>query len=112
MSRKRPKRLGGRLGLERWARQLRVTRADAGKSAAAYTQADSVRTTGNTTRELDTSSRIRCPGTPDERTVPAMMQLVREDKFFWASDYPHPDHPEELREMVAPKNVARAYKLS
>jgi predicted TIM-barrel fold metal-dependent hydrolase len=64
---------------------------------------------------------------PDERTIPAMMQLVGEDKFFWESDYPHPDHPgnylEELREMVAPmpdsgrrailgENVARAYKLS
>jgi predicted TIM-barrel fold metal-dependent hydrolase len=64
---------------------------------------------------------------PDERTIPAMMQLVGEDKFFWASDYPHPDHPgnylEELREMVAPmpdsgrrailgENVARAYNLS
>ena len=38
---------------------------------------------------------------PDERTIPAMMQLVGEDKFFWASDYPHPDHPgnylDELR---------------
>jgi len=64
---------------------------------------------------------------PDERTIPAMMQLVGEDRFFWASDYPHPDHPgnylEELREMVAPMpdsarrailgaNVARAYNLS
>jgi hypothetical protein len=56
---------------------------------------------------------------PDERTIPAMMQLV--------GDYPHPDHPgnylEELSLMVAPmpdsarrailgENVARAYKLS
>jgi uncharacterized protein len=64
---------------------------------------------------------------PDERTIPAMMQIVGEDRFFWASDYPHPDHPgnylEELREMVAPmtgsgrrgilgENVARVYKLS
>jgi predicted TIM-barrel fold metal-dependent hydrolase len=64
---------------------------------------------------------------PDERTIPAMMQLVGEDRFFWASDYPHPDHPgnylEELSQMVAPmpesgrrailgQNVARAYKLS
>jgi predicted TIM-barrel fold metal-dependent hydrolase len=63
---------------------------------------------------------------PDERTIPAMMQLVGEDRFFWASDYPHPDHPgnylDELKEMVAPmpdsarrailgENVARAYKL-
>ena len=52
--------------------------------------------------------------------------MVGEDKFFWASDYPHPDHPdnylEELGEMVAPmtdaarrgilgQNVARVYKL-
>jgi predicted TIM-barrel fold metal-dependent hydrolase len=54
------------------------------------------------------------------------MPLVGENKFFWASDYPHPDHPgnylEELREMVEPmtesgrrgiegENVARAYGL-
>jgi uncharacterized protein len=63
---------------------------------------------------------------PDERTIAGLMQLVGEDKFFWASDYPHPDHPgnylEELQGMVAPmpesgrrailgENVARAYKL-
>lgn len=63
---------------------------------------------------------------PDERTIAGLMRLVGEDKFFWASDYPHPDHPgnylEELRGMVAPmpesgrrailgENVARAYKL-
>src|SRR6202011_1481226 len=63
---------------------------------------------------------------PDERTIAAMMDLVGENKFFWASDYPHPDHPgnylEELQGMVAAmtesgrrgilgENVARAYKL-
>ncbi len=63
---------------------------------------------------------------PDERTIAAMAGLVGEDKFFWATDYPHPDHPgnylEELRGMIAPmtegarrgilgENVARAYKL-
>jgi predicted TIM-barrel fold metal-dependent hydrolase len=63
---------------------------------------------------------------PDERTIAAMMGHVGESKFFWASDYPHPDHPgnylEELRGMVAAmtesgrrgilgENVARAYKL-
>jgi predicted TIM-barrel fold metal-dependent hydrolase len=63
---------------------------------------------------------------PDERTIHAMMELVGEDKFFWATDYPHPDHPgnylEELREMIAPmkesgrrailgENVAKAYRL-
>src|SRR5579863_2451883 len=64
---------------------------------------------------------------PDERTIAAVMPLVGEDKFFWASDYPHPDHPgayvEELRGMVAPmtdsgrrgilgENVAKAYRLT
>jgi len=29
---------------------------------------------------------------PDERTIPALMQLYGEDRFFWASDFPHPDH--------------------
>ncbi|HEV8714730.1 MAG TPA: amidohydrolase family protein [Candidatus Binatia bacterium] len=63
---------------------------------------------------------------PDERTIAAMMAIVGEDKFFWATDYPHPDHPgnylEELREMVAPmkdsarrrilgENVAKVYAL-
>ena len=63
---------------------------------------------------------------PEERTIASLTDLVGEDKFFWASDYPHPDHPanylEELQEMVAPmsetarrgilgENVAKAYKL-
>jgi uncharacterized protein len=63
---------------------------------------------------------------PDERTIAAMMDVVGEKKFFWASDYPHPDHPgnylEELRGLIAPmrdsakrailgENVARVYKL-
>jgi predicted TIM-barrel fold metal-dependent hydrolase len=63
---------------------------------------------------------------PDERTIAAMMSHVGEDKFFWASDYPHPDHPgnylAELAEMVKPmtdngrrgilgESVARAYGL-
>jgi predicted TIM-barrel fold metal-dependent hydrolase len=63
---------------------------------------------------------------PDERTIAAMAQIVGEDKFFWATDYPHPDHPgnylEELEQMIAPmtesarrgilgENVARVYKV-
>ncbi len=63
---------------------------------------------------------------PDERTIAAMMRHVGENKFFWASDYPHPDHPgnylEELAGMVEPmtesgrrgilgENAARAYNL-
>ena len=30
---------------------------------------------------------------PDERTVPAMIDLLGGGRFFWASDFPHPDHP-------------------
>jgi predicted TIM-barrel fold metal-dependent hydrolase len=55
-----------------------------------------------------------------------MAQIVGDDKFFWATDYPHPDHPgnylEELQGMiqgmtpaarrgVLGENVAKAYKL-
>ena len=61
---------------------------------------------------------------PDERTIASLMPLVGEDKFFWASDYPHPDHPgnylEELQGMIASmpdsgkravlgENVAKVY---
>jgi predicted TIM-barrel fold metal-dependent hydrolase len=63
---------------------------------------------------------------PDERTIAAMMDIVGENKFFWASDYPHPDHPgnylEELKGLIAPMkpsgkrailgdNVAKIYNL-
>ncbi|MEA2626464.1 MAG: hypothetical protein QOD06_2509 [Candidatus Binatota bacterium] len=41
---------------------------------------------------------------PDERTVPAMAELLGADRFFWASDFPHPDHTgrylEELEELA------------
>jgi predicted TIM-barrel fold metal-dependent hydrolase len=29
---------------------------------------------------------------PDEHTIPALMDLYGQDRFFWASDFPHPDH--------------------
>ena len=29
---------------------------------------------------------------PDERTIPALTELLGADRFFWASDFPHPDH--------------------
>ncbi len=32
-------------------------------------------------------------GNPHERTIAAMTRLAGADKFFWATDYPHPDHP-------------------
>jgi predicted TIM-barrel fold metal-dependent hydrolase len=41
---------------------------------------------------------------PDEHSLPAMMELCGDDRFFWASDFPHPDHTgnylEELEELA------------
>ena len=63
---------------------------------------------------------------PDERTIPALMNLVGADRFVWASDYPHPDHTgdylkrlEELaarlaepaRERLLGANAREAYGL-
>ncbi len=63
---------------------------------------------------------------PDERTVPAMIDLLGGGRFFWASDYPHPDHTldylpalERLTEQIASParegliagNVREAYGL-
>src|SRR5579862_5002593 len=46
---------------------------------------------------------------PDEHSLPAMVEICGEDKFFWASDFPHPDHTgdyikevEELAEKLPP----------
>ena len=45
-------------------------------------------------------------GDPDERALAHIIDYVGEDRFFWATDYPHFDHPgnymEELQELVAP----------
>ncbi len=30
---------------------------------------------------------------PDESTLRGVMDVVGPDRFFWASDFPHPDHP-------------------
>ncbi len=41
---------------------------------------------------------------PDERTIPALVELLGPDRFVWASDYPHPDHTgdylKKLEELV------------
>src|SRR5437762_1223473 len=29
---------------------------------------------------------------PDEKSLPAMVDLCGSDRFFWATDFPHPDH--------------------
>ena len=64
---------------------------------------------------------------PRREILRYLMPYVGIDKFFWASDFPHVDHPpnymEEVREMVEGmpddaargilgKNVAEAYKLN
>jgi predicted TIM-barrel fold metal-dependent hydrolase len=63
---------------------------------------------------------------PDEHALPAMMQLCGEDRFFWASDFPHPDHtgnyieeleecaetlPGSARQKLLGENVQRAYNV-
>ncbi|MBI1817054.1 MAG: amidohydrolase [Deltaproteobacteria bacterium] len=64
---------------------------------------------------------------PEESTIPALMDLVGADRFFWASDYPHPDHTgdyiaelEDLAGKLAPsaraqllgENVRRCYGMA
>ncbi len=63
---------------------------------------------------------------PDESTIGALADLLGADRFFWASDYPHPDHTadylRELEKLVAglasdarapflADNVRRAYGI-
>ncbi|MFT4563722.1 MAG: putative TIM-barrel fold metal-dependent hydrolase [Gammaproteobacteria bacterium] len=65
-------------------------------------------------------------GDPDERALAHVVDYVGNDRFFWATDYPHFDHPsnymEELEGLVAPlseiarnnllgDSVANVYKL-
>jgi predicted TIM-barrel fold metal-dependent hydrolase len=42
---------------------------------------------------------------PDERSLAGVIPLVGERRFFWASDFPHPDHApvylRELEELIA-----------
>ena len=64
---------------------------------------------------------------PDERAVAYLIQFAGEDRFFWATDFPHQDHgsgyvqeleqmlkamPESARPKVAGLNVADAYNLT
>jgi predicted TIM-barrel fold metal-dependent hydrolase len=65
-------------------------------------------------------------GDPEETTIPALMALIGDDRFFWASDFPHPDHtgdyiaerealagklPEVSRRRLLGENVRRCYGL-
>lgn len=63
---------------------------------------------------------------PDEKTIPAMVRLVGEDRFFWASDYPHAEGylnpvaeikevistlPESTQRKILGENAAKLYSL-
>jgi predicted TIM-barrel fold metal-dependent hydrolase len=63
---------------------------------------------------------------PDERALGGLIPFAGEDRFFWATDFPHQDHgagyvgelkqmlasmPASARPKVAGLNVARAYNL-
>ena len=64
---------------------------------------------------------------PDERTIPALVGLYGAERFFWASDFPHPDHtgdyiaelnelvsllPVEARSKLLGENVLQVYGVS
>jgi predicted TIM-barrel fold metal-dependent hydrolase len=64
---------------------------------------------------------------PDEKSLPAMVDLLGADRFFWASDFPHPDHtgdyikeleklttkmPEQARRQVLGENVRHVYNCA
>ena len=66
-------------------------------------------------------------GDPDETSLAAIIPVVGADHFFWASDFPHPDHPpdyipeltrlveqlpESAREGFLGANVLRAYGIT
>jgi uncharacterized protein len=63
---------------------------------------------------------------PDEKTTPAMVELLGEDHFVWASDFPHIDAeygvvaelkeniarlPESAQRKILGENAARIYCL-
>ena len=63
---------------------------------------------------------------PDEKSLKYIIDFVGADRFFWASDFPHPDHSPDyisaLKQLVAPlsdtarrqicsENVALAYRI-
>jgi predicted TIM-barrel fold metal-dependent hydrolase len=63
---------------------------------------------------------------PDERGLPGVIAYVGDERFLWATDYPHSDHdadymdelralgarlPEESRRRLFGENAARLYRL-
>lgn len=66
-------------------------------------------------------------GDPDERSLAGVVPFVGEDRFFWASDFPHADHPPKYipnllelvnllpasaRPKILGQNVLKCYGLS
>jgi len=53
---------------------------------------------------------------PDERSLAGVIPRVGEDKFFWASDFPHPDHAPcyltELAELERRLSALREMRLT
>jgi predicted TIM-barrel fold metal-dependent hydrolase len=62
--------------------------------------------------------RTRCwfSADPDERALAGLVRFVGEDRFFWASDFPHQDHGrgymKELRGMLAEMPASSAAKIA
>ena len=71
-------------------------------------------------------SQVWISGDPDEQATAYVVDYVGRDRFFWASDFPHPDHGgkylDALERMVGPmspearrgvlgENVMRCYNL-
>ena len=54
-------------------------------------------------------------GDPDEKAFGNVVDFVGADKFFWASDFPHFDHPgnymDELKELVEPMAASTRQKV-
>jgi len=66
-------------------------------------------------------------GDPDERALAGVIPFVGEDRFFWASDFPHSDHPpayisnlqrlvgllpENARAKILGQNVLECYRIN
>ena len=53
---------------------------------------------------------------PDERALAGLTRFIGEDRFFWASDFPHADHGghymKELKELMAAMPASAAAKLA
>ena len=54
-------------------------------------------------------------GDPDETAAPHLMDHVGADRFMWATDYPHPDHPgtwvDALVSLVEPLGATTRAKV-